>query len=41
MVLDALATLPPRARAVVVLRYWADMSAAIAGRRRHGIRLAR
>jgi RNA polymerase sigma-70 factor (sigma-E family) len=25
-VLDALATLPPRARAVVVLRYWADMS---------------
>jgi RNA polymerase sigma-70 factor (sigma-E family) len=26
MLLDALATLPPRARAVVVLRYWADMS---------------
>jgi len=26
MVLDALATLPPKARAVVVLRYWADMS---------------
>ena len=26
VVLDALATLPPRARAVVVLRYWADMS---------------
>jgi RNA polymerase sigma-70 factor (sigma-E family) len=26
MVLDALATLPPRARAIVVLRYWADMS---------------
>jgi RNA polymerase sigma-70 factor (sigma-E family) len=26
MVLDALAALPPRARAVVVLRYWADMS---------------
>jgi RNA polymerase sigma-70 factor (sigma-E family) len=25
-VLDALATLPPRARAVVVLRYWADYS---------------
>jgi RNA polymerase sigma-70 factor (sigma-E family) len=25
-VLDALATLAPRARAVVVLRYWADMS---------------
>jgi RNA polymerase sigma-70 factor (sigma-E family) len=28
MVLDALATLPPRARAIVVLRYWADMSVA-------------
>jgi RNA polymerase sigma-70 factor (sigma-E family) len=26
MVLDALATLPPRTRAVVVLRYWSDMS---------------
>ena len=26
LVLDALATLPPQARAVVVLRYWADMS---------------
>jgi RNA polymerase sigma-70 factor (sigma-E family) len=26
VVLGALATLPPRARAVVVLRYWADMS---------------
>ena len=26
VVLDALATLPPRGRAVVVLRYWADMS---------------
>jgi RNA polymerase sigma-70 factor (sigma-E family) len=26
MVLDALAALPPKARAVVVLRYWADMS---------------
>jgi hypothetical protein len=26
MMLDALATLPPRARAVVVLRYWADLS---------------
>jgi RNA polymerase sigma-70 factor (sigma-E family) len=26
MVLDALATLPPRTRAVVVLRYWTDMS---------------
>lgn len=26
MVLDALAALPPRARAVVVLRYWADLS---------------
>jgi RNA polymerase sigma-70 factor (sigma-E family) len=26
MVLDALAALPPRTRAVVVLRYWADMS---------------
>ena len=26
VVLDALATLPPRSRAVVVLRYWADMS---------------
>ena len=24
--LSALATLPPRSRAVVVLRYWADMS---------------
>jgi RNA polymerase sigma-70 factor (sigma-E family) len=28
MVLDALAALPPKARAVVVLRYWADMSVA-------------
>jgi RNA polymerase sigma-70 factor (sigma-E family) len=26
MVLDALATLPPRGRAVVVLRYWEDLS---------------
>ncbi len=26
MVLDALASLPPRTRAVVVLRYWTDMS---------------
>ena len=26
VVLEALATLPPRARAVVVLRYWADLS---------------
>jgi RNA polymerase sigma factor (sigma-70 family) len=26
MVLDALAALPPRTRAVVVLRYWSDMS---------------
>jgi len=26
VVLDALATLPPRARIVVVMRYWADMS---------------
>jgi RNA polymerase sigma-70 factor (sigma-E family) len=26
MALDALATLPPRTRAVVVLRYWADLS---------------
>ena len=26
MVLNALATLPPRSRAVVVLRYWADLS---------------
>ena len=26
MVLAALATLPPRARAVVVLRYWEDLS---------------
>ena len=26
VVLDALATLPPRARVVVVMRYWADMS---------------
>jgi RNA polymerase sigma-70 factor (sigma-E family) len=26
MTLDALATLPPRTRAVVVLRYWADLS---------------
>jgi RNA polymerase sigma-70 factor (sigma-E family) len=26
MVLDALAALPPKARAIVVLRYWADMS---------------
>lgn len=24
--LDALATLPPRARVVVVMRYWADLS---------------
>jgi RNA polymerase sigma-70 factor (sigma-E family) len=28
VVLDALATLPPSARAVVVLRYWSDMSVA-------------
>jgi DNA-directed RNA polymerase specialized sigma24 family protein len=28
MLLDALASLPPRARAVVVLRYWADLSVA-------------
>lgn len=28
VVLGALATLPPKARAVVVLRYWADMSVA-------------
>jgi RNA polymerase sigma factor (sigma-70 family) len=26
LLLDALATLPPRGRAVVVLRYWADLS---------------
>ena len=26
MVLDALATLPPKTRAVVVMRYWADLS---------------
>ena len=26
MVLDALAVLPPKARAVVVLRYWEDLS---------------
>ena len=26
VVLAALATLPPKARAVVVLRYWADLS---------------
>ena len=26
VVLDALATLPPRSRAVVVLRYWADLT---------------
>jgi RNA polymerase sigma-70 factor (sigma-E family) len=26
VVLDALATLPPRARAVIVLRYWSDQS---------------
>jgi RNA polymerase sigma-70 factor (sigma-E family) len=26
VVLDALATLPPKARVVVVMRYWADMS---------------
>ena len=26
ILLDALATLPPRSRAVVVLRYWADLS---------------
>lgn len=26
MVLDALATLPPRSRAVLVLRYWVDLS---------------
>ena len=26
MLLEALATLPPRSRAVVVLRYWADLS---------------
>jgi RNA polymerase sigma-70 factor (sigma-E family) len=26
VVLDALATLPPKSRAVVVLRYWADLS---------------
>ena len=26
VILDALATLPPRARVVVVMRYWADMS---------------
>jgi RNA polymerase sigma factor (sigma-70 family) len=28
MLLDALASLPPRARAVVVLRYWADLTVA-------------
>ena len=27
VVLDALATLPPKARVVVVMRYWADLSA--------------
>ena len=36
MVLNALATLPPKSRAVVVLRYWVDLSvdqvAAILGR---------
>jgi RNA polymerase sigma-70 factor (sigma-E family) len=26
VVLDALATLPPKSRAIVVMRYWADMS---------------
>ena len=26
LLLDALATLPPRSRAVVVLRFWADLS---------------
>jgi DNA-directed RNA polymerase specialized sigma24 family protein len=26
VVLDALATLPPRARVVVVMRYWADLN---------------
>jgi DNA-directed RNA polymerase specialized sigma24 family protein len=26
VMLDALATLPPKARVVVVMRYWADMS---------------
>ena len=26
MVLDALATLPPRSRATVILRYWADLN---------------
>jgi RNA polymerase sigma-70 factor (sigma-E family) len=26
MVLDALATLPPRSRAAVILRYWADLN---------------
>jgi RNA polymerase sigma factor (sigma-70 family) len=26
VILGALATLPPRARVVVVMRYWADMS---------------
>ena len=26
MVLDALATLPPRSRADVILRYWADLN---------------
>ena len=28
MLLDALAALPPQARAVVVLRYWADLTVA-------------
>ena len=28
MLLDALASLPPRARAVMVLRYWADLTVA-------------
>jgi DNA-directed RNA polymerase specialized sigma24 family protein len=26
VVLDALATLPPKSRVVAVMRYWADMS---------------
>lgn len=34
VILDALATLPPRARVVVVMRYWAD----VAARRRAGHR---